>query len=153
MSTKSERLVILLSKEEKARVADLAKREHVSMGDLARRALLSLDRSKFTAQEGTARVLAAREEPAAFAPGERPTEDELAALSATIEISDKQAQVLEQLADAAVAKMERANAALDRAFKELEATTEYCDRKRPKDMFEDILDELASGDGAIRADR
>ena len=153
MSTRSERLVVLLSKEEKARIAELAEREQVSMGDLARRALLSPDRSKFTAQEAATRVLAAREEPAAFAPGERPTEDELAALSATIEITEEQAQLLEQLADAAVAKMEQANAALDKAFKDLEATTAYFDQKRSKDMFEDILDELASRDGAIQADR
>ena len=153
MATKSERLVILLSKEEKERVAELAKREQVSMGDLVRRALFSLDRSKPYAQEGPTRALAAREEPAAFAPGELPTEDELAALAASIEITDEQARMLEQLADVALEKMERANASLDRAFKELEATQEYFDRTRSKDMFEDILDDLASGDRAIRADR
>ena len=156
MSTKSERLVILLSKEEKARIADHAKRRNVSMGELARGALLSSasgDSSRPDTPSGLRRHLAAAEERTAYAYGERQGDDDMNAQSAPIEISAEQAQTLEELADAAIQSMERANASLDRAFRELEATKEYFDTKRSNDLFEDILDELTADNRTIRADR
>ncbi len=120
MAVKSERLVILLSKEEKARIAELAKHEELSMGELARGALLSFRASKSTSSttDGHARYArsAAANEEGTAAPSER------------IELTTEQTKAIERLADHAVQTLGRANAALDKAFEEIEATKDYFER-------------------------
>ena len=113
MALRSERLVILLSKGEKARLAKLAARRKVSMGELARTALIQLDGAHLEPQN--------RGQGFAEWPGDWPENDRVTAA---------QAAALDHLADAALRTLSRANEALDRAFGEVEATRAYFARKR-----------------------
>ena len=134
MAVKSERLVILLSKEEKAWIAELAKHEELSMGEVARGALLSFRASKSTSSSTGGHAHYARSA-AANAEG-------TATSSERIELSVEQAEALERLAELAVQTLGRANAALDKAFEEIEATKDYFERKRlSNDKFEVLLGE------------
>lgn len=137
MATKSERLVILLSKDEKARLAKLAKRQRVSMGDLVRGALLLQDSpepaSRASVQYRQARThghRALRERRPRFDRGDGAPGGGVAAMPGEFDLSAEQERALERLADVALQTMERANAALDRAFEALEATKRHFDAKR-----------------------
>ena len=137
MGVKSERLVVLLSKEEKARIAKLAKHEQVSMVELARGALLSLSSSRPASggpdryrREGASRHVSLHAEPAGYDRGAGMTEDGTATPSGQLALSAEQGEALERLAGVALRTMERANAALDHAFEEIAATKGYFERKR-----------------------
>ena len=100
---KTERLIVLVSPEEKARISKLAKQRHTSVGTLVRTALSRLE-SDLDRPEGEGEA----------------------------EPSAEQAAALDRLAEVALQSMERANSALDRAFDELEETKRYFDSKRTK---------------------
>lgn len=121
MAIHSERLVILLSKAEKARLAKLAARERVSMGELVRSALIKLDdfrpETKAQGQGGAARS----GNKAGTAAG---------AVLHDVQISPEQAATLDRLAEVTLQSMARANQALDKAFSEVEATKAYLTQKR-----------------------
>jgi hypothetical protein len=113
---KTERLVILLSPDEKTRITEAARDRGVSVGALVRDALSALDAADgLSARDGSR----AREMQAKY------TDD-----AAASGLTDDQAMALERLADVALGSMTRANAALDRAFAELDATKAYFDAKR-----------------------
>lgn len=101
-SVRTERLTILLSPQEKARVAALAQERQTSIGELVRSALAAVgERSP--------------EHPDRSQPDHRGAkEDE--------PLSAEQMATLERFAEMALQSMRRANAALDRAFDEVEAT-------------------------------
>ncbi|MEM7222723.1 MAG: hypothetical protein AAF495_07080 [Pseudomonadota bacterium] len=99
---KSERLIVLLSKEEKARIADLAEAQNTSVGELVRNALSKMGKDNRDAN-------GADQEP---------------------QLSVEEIAALERLASVASQAMERANKSLDRAFSELEATKAYFAAKR-----------------------
>jgi hypothetical protein len=103
---KSDRLVVLVAPEEKARLVALAEARHSSVGELVREAVANLD-----------------------APGKAPT-DERAGSPEPPMLQADQAAMLERLADVALHAMQRANAALDQAFEEVEATKAYFAAKR-----------------------
>jgi hypothetical protein len=114
---KTERLVILLAPEEKARITEAAQARGISVGALVRDALATLDAEDDGARPGSGRRLREAQAggwDAAAAPG----------------LSADQAIALEHLADVALGSMTRANAALDRAFAELDATKAYFAAKR-----------------------
>ena len=111
---KTERLIVLVSPEEKARVERLAKRQRKSVAELVRNAL-----SDFEAAQVSGGGM-----PGALPNGEAPTEGE--------EISAEQKAALERLAEAALSSMRRANAALDKAFDEVEATKAQLAEERAK---------------------
>jgi hypothetical protein len=106
---KSERLIILVAPEEKARVVALAKARGTSVGELVRSALSSLEDAR---RGRVARAAGARSGIEISPDGE----DQPARLSA------EQEAALERLAEVALRTMQRANAALDQAFEEIEAT-------------------------------
>lgn len=111
---KTERLIVLVSPEEKARVERLAKRQRKSVAELVRNAL-----SDFEAAQVSGGGM-----PGALLNGEAPAEGE--------EISAEQKAALERLAEAALSSMRRANAALDKAFDEVEATKAQLAEERAK---------------------
>ncbi|MFQ5776080.1 MAG: hypothetical protein ACE5GS_16285 [Kiloniellaceae bacterium] len=134
---KSERLVILLSKEEKARIAEIAKREQVSMGELVRGAVSSLGTSEPPSgttgrypQEGASRDVTAREERARYGESARVEEHGTPTPPGRMEPSAEQIEALERLSEVALQTMQRANAALDKAFDEIEATKDHFTEKR-----------------------
>jgi hypothetical protein len=119
-TVKSDRLIVLLAPDEKARIVALARAQQTSVGELVRSALARLGESP-TPREGRA----------ARAPGAQPSveiptngEDEQAGLTA------EQATALERLAEIALHRMQKANAALDHAFAEIEATKAHFAAKR-----------------------
>ena len=108
---KTERLIVLVSPEEKARVERLAKRQRKSVAELVRNALSDFE--------------AAQEPPSkAGANGLAPAED--------LELSVEQKAALERLAETTLSAMERANTALDKAFEEIEATKAQLAEERAK---------------------
>jgi hypothetical protein len=117
---KSDRLIVLLAPEEKARIVALARAQHTSVGELVRSALARLDESPSLRGERPARATAAR------ASVEIPSngEDEQVRLTA------EQAEALERLAEIALHRMQKANAALDQAFAEIEATKAHFAARR-----------------------
>lgn len=121
MTLKSERLVILLSKREKARLAKLAEREQVSMGELARAALIQLD----DVRPETGGPRQGRES----RNGTRAGDTADPAIS-DIRISPEQAATLDRFAEVTLRTMARANQALDKAFEEVEATKAYFAQSR-----------------------
>jgi hypothetical protein len=114
---KSERLIILVTPAEKARVVALAKARGSSVGELVRSALSSLEDPRRGRSAGAAGARSGVE----ISPG---GEDQPARLSA------EQEAALERLADAALRTMQRANAVLDQAFEEIEATRAHFAAKR-----------------------
>jgi hypothetical protein len=141
---KSERLVILLSPEEKARIQKLARRRQASVGELVRSALARLDEPKLDRRGRSRLSVGARgkdeqmEETNALdvavgdhgPPGKRSdtefgTEDDQDGGEPATGLSAEQVAALEQLADRAMRTMARANAALDKAFEEIDATKAY----------------------------
>ena len=108
-AVKSDRLIVLLAPEEKARIVALARAQQTSVAELVRSALARLDESP-SPREG--RPTAAR--PSVEIPPNG--EDEQVRLTA------EQAEALERLAEIALQRMQKANAALDQAFAEIEAT-------------------------------
>ena len=121
MTLKSERLVILLSKGEKARLAKLAEREQVSMGELARAALIQLDDFRPEIKRpGQGRAARNGTEAGDIAD---PTVND-------IQISPEQAATLDRFAEVTLQTMARANQALDKAFEEVEATKAYFAQRR-----------------------
>ncbi len=106
---KTERLIVLVSPEEKARVERLAKRQRKSVAELVRNALSDFE---------------AAQKPGAGANGLASTED--------LELSAEQKAALERLAETTLSAMERANAALDKAFEEIEATKAQLAEERAK---------------------
>ena len=106
---KTERLIVLVSPEEKARVERLAKRQRKSVAELVRNALSDFE---------------AAQVPGALPNGAAPDEDEV--------LSAEQKAALERLAETALSTMERANAALDKAFEEVEATKAQIAEARAK---------------------
>ena len=113
MSLRSERLVVLLSKEEKARLAKLAERKRLSMGELARSALIQLDGFRL---ESHSRGQGLSDRPGDWADD--------------VQISSEQAATLDRLADATLRTLTRANQALEKAFEEVETTKAYFAQKR-----------------------
>lgn len=109
---KSDRLIVLLAPEEKARIVALARAQRTSVGELVRSALARLDEPPSLREGRPARATGAR--PSVEIPSNG--EDEQARLTA------EQAAALERLADIALHRMQQANAALDQAFAEIEAT-------------------------------
>ena len=109
---KSDRLIVLVAPEEKARIVALAKARRTSVGELVRFALSRLDDS----------VRGKHRDAAAWIPPNG--EDGAAPLSA------EQAAALERLAEVALQTMRRADAALDQAFAEIEATKAHFAAKR-----------------------
>ena len=125
---KSERLVVLLTPEEKARVSDMAARHRLSVGEVVRSALAAVDEADL--ENGAKPVPSGLRE---VAPARNWSEDPKARLNGEAvgpALSSEQTAVLERLADLAMENMTRANAALDQAFAELEATRLYFARKR-----------------------
>jgi hypothetical protein len=106
---KSERLIILVAPEEKARVVALAKARGTSVGELVRSALSGLEDPRRGRSAGRAGARSGIE----ISPDD---EDQPARLSA------EQEAALGRLADLALRAMQRANAALDQAFEQIEAT-------------------------------
>ncbi|MCG8596876.1 MAG: ribbon-helix-helix protein, CopG family [Kiloniellales bacterium] len=106
---KTERLIVLVSPEEKARVERLAKRQRKSVAELVRNALSDFE---------------AAQRPGARPNGKAPAED--------AELSAEQKAALERLAETALSSMQRANAALDKAFEEVEATKAQLAEERAK---------------------
>ncbi len=102
---KSDRLVVLVAPEEKARLVALARARHSSVGELVREAVARLDAPQTTTDERTSSPEA-------------------------LTLHPDQAAMLERLADVALSSMKRANAALDQAFEEVEATKAYFAAKR-----------------------
>jgi hypothetical protein len=117
VSLKSDRLIILVTPEEKTRVVALAKARGTSVGGLVRSALSSLEDPS---RGRSARAASARSGIEISTDGE----DQPARLSA------EQEAALERLADLALRAMQRANAALDQAFEEIEATKAHFAAKR-----------------------
>lgn len=113
---KTERLVILLAPEEKARITEAAQARGISVGALVRDALTALD----AGGDGPRSSAGLRREARA-----RGWDD-----AAASGLTDDQEIALEHLADVALGSMTRANAALDRAFAELDATKAYFAAKR-----------------------
>ncbi len=121
MTLKSERLVILLSKGEKARLAKLAEREQVSMGELARAALIQLDDFR-PETKGPSQGRDSRNGTEAGDTSDPAISD--------IQISPEQAATLDRFAEVTLQTMARANQALDKAFEEVEATKAYFAQSR-----------------------
>ena len=117
---KSERLVVLIAPEEKARLIALAQARQSSVGELVREAVARLDAPR------TARATPANAEVS------EPDADEQAGWPEAPMLQLDQAAALERLADMALRTMHRANAALDQAFEEVEATKAYFAAKRRK---------------------
>ena len=113
----TERLIVLVSPEEKARVERLAKRQRKSVAELVRNALSDFEAAQVSGG-GMPGALPNGEAPAEGAEGE--------------EISAEQKAALERLAEAALSSMRRANAALDKAFDEVEATKAQLAEERAK---------------------
>jgi hypothetical protein len=98
---RTERLTVLLSPQEKARVAALAQERRTSIGELVRSALAAVDERSLERPD--------RSHPDPQHANEQP-------------LTAEQMATLERLAEMALQSMRRANAALDRAFEEAEAT-------------------------------
>jgi hypothetical protein len=114
---KSERLIILVTPEEKARVAALAKARGTSVGELVRSALSGLEGP----QHGrSARGAGARAGTEISPDGE----------DQPVRLSAEQEAALERLAEVALLAMQRANAALDQAFEEIEVTKAHFAARR-----------------------
>jgi hypothetical protein len=107
---KSDRLIVLVAPEEKARIVALAKARRTSVGELVRSALASLEGPQ-PLRDGSVDI-------------SPDGEDQLARLSA------EQEAALERLAEVALRTMQRANAALDQAFEEIEATRAHFAARR-----------------------
>jgi hypothetical protein len=118
-AVKSDRLIVLLAPEEKARIVALARAQQTSVAELVRSALARLDESPSLREGRPARATAAR--PSVEIPN---GEDEQVRLTA------EQAEALERLAEIALQRMQKANAALDQAFAEIEATKAHFAAKR-----------------------
>ncbi len=114
---KTERLIVLVSPEEKARVERLAKRQRKSVAELVRNALSDFEAAQLPEGMPTG-------SPGALPNGAAPAEGE--------EISAEQKAALERLAEAALSSMRRANAALDKAFDDVEATKAQLAEERAK---------------------
>ena len=108
---KTERLIVLVSPEEKARVERLAKRQRKSVAELVRNALSDFE--------------AAQDAPSSAGPNGLASDQDL-------ELSAEQKAALERLAETTLSAMERANAALDKAFDEIEATKAQLAEERAK---------------------
>ncbi len=106
---KTERLIVLVSPEEKARVERLAKRQRKSVAELVRNALSDFE----AAQDAGGKPN-----------GTAPVED--------AELSAEQKAALERLAETALSTMQRANAALDKAFEAVEETKAQLAEQRAK---------------------
>jgi hypothetical protein len=119
-AVKSDRLIVLLAPEEKARIVALARAQQTSVAELVRSALARLDESPSPREGRPARAAAAR--PSVEIPPNG--EDEQVRLTA------EQAEALERLAEIALQRMQKANAALDQAFAEIEATKTHLAAKR-----------------------
>jgi hypothetical protein len=117
---KSDRLIVLIAPEEKARIVALARARRTSVGELVRSALARLDNSRSLRDGRPARTTGAR--PSGDIPPNG--EEEQGRLSA------EQAAALERLADIALHRMQTANAALDQAFAEIEATRAHFAARR-----------------------
>lgn len=112
---KTERLIVLVSPEEKARVERLAKRQRKSVAELVRNALSDFE--------------AAQDAPSASGPnGLAPDLEQ----DRDLDLSAEQKAALERLAETTLSAMERANAALDKAFDEIEATKAQLAEERAK---------------------
>jgi hypothetical protein len=116
---KSDRLIVLLAPEEKARIVALARARQTSVGELVRSALAKLDEAPSLRNGRPART--GRRTSVEVPPN---GEDEQARLTA------EQEAALERLADIALHGMQKANAALDRAFAEIEATKAHFAARR-----------------------
>ena len=114
---KSERLIVLVAPEEKARVVALARARGTSVGELVRSALSSLDGAR---PGRPARGAGAGSDLQISSAGE----DQPARLS------PEQEAALARLAEVALRTMQRANAALDQAFEEIEATRAHFAARR-----------------------
>jgi hypothetical protein len=114
---KSERLIILVTPEEKARVAALARARGTSVGELVRSALSSLEDPR---RGRSARATRARSGIEFSTNGE----------GLPARLSAEQEAALERLADLALRAMQRANAALDQAFEQIEATMAHFAARR-----------------------
>ncbi len=104
---KTERLIVLVSPEEKARVERLAKRQRKSVAELVRNALSDFEAAQEPKPNGVA-----------------PDQD--------LELSAEQKAALERLAETTLSAMQRANTALDKAFEEIEATKAQLAEERAK---------------------
>lgn len=114
---KSDRLIVLVAPEEKARIVALARARQTSVGELVRSALSDLDDGAPARAEAAGQARTAAKE---RANGEHER----------AELSTEQAAALERLADVALKTMRRANAALDQAFEEIAATKAHFAAKR-----------------------
>lgn len=109
---RTERLVVLLSPREKARIAALAQERRTSIGEFVRSMLAAVDERSVDRTDG----------PHLRRQGGHGDEP----------VSVEQAAALERLAEVAVQSMRRANAALDRAFEEIETTQAYLAKTKRK---------------------
>ena len=106
---KTERLIVLVSPEEKARVERLAKRQRKSVAELVRNALSDFEAAHDAGGKPN---------------GMAPVED--------ADLSAEQKAALERLAETALSTMQRANAALDKAFEAVEETKAQLAEQRAK---------------------
>lgn len=122
---KTERLVVLLSKQEKSRITELAKARQTSVGELVRSALAGLTETAVGdvqyGDPGRPAMGLAEQGHAYAAPA----------------LSADQAALLERFAATAMQSMTRANAALDRAFTEIEATKAHFAAKQGRAAKQD----------------
>jgi hypothetical protein len=119
---KSERLVVLVAPEEKARIVAAARARKSSVGELVREAVSKLDAQRTASREDT-----------------QGDADRRQASLEVPELPAEQAAALERLAGIALQSMQRANAALDKAFEEVEATKRYFAAKRCKEASRELV--------------
>ena len=102
---------MLVEPEEKARIVALAKARRTSVGELVRSALAGLEGPQPPGEGVLERSPDGEDQPA--------------------RLSAEQEAALERLAEVALRTMQRANAALDQAFEEIEATrAHFASRRR-----------------------
>ena len=120
-SGKTERLVVLVSPEEKDRLAELARQRRTSVAAVVRQGIALLDRvppGPDGPQEHRGEWHQGDGSPAANAGGDPGGDPD----AVTTALTPAQIAILERFADKTAETMRRADLALDVAFKELEAT-------------------------------
>jgi hypothetical protein len=115
---RSERLITLVTPEEKDRYARFAEAEGVPLGELVRRAL-----SFWTDRH--ARDPESRRAPAPSERGLNGDEGSTGGVAGEAVVSPAEARTIERLADVALDRLRRADAALDWAEREIATTRRY----------------------------
>ena len=130
---KSERLVILVTPEEKTRLQKMARRAKISVAELVRAELPLSRRGKSPSDRGAGGPGPGRADGA-----EALTEGEMAAL-------DRAAETL-------IERTRRANEALDRALGEIEATRAHFAKQHHEDVTEEALRAFGEDKAAFKAE-